>query len=140
MLIGFKVKEEGERKVGNIPFWIVGFVIGVKSGLTGLGGGVLSIPFFTFLGLKKDQVVGTTTLITLTVALTGSICLNFVYPNHVPMHNVIGNIYWPAVVGLAPFTIIGVTFGVKLNSKTSSVLSRKIFAAVLMLIAIKIFF
>ena len=52
---------------------LVNFIIGVQSGLFGIGGGILTIPYLTYCGLDPRKTAAISNLCTLLVALVGSV-------------------------------------------------------------------
>ncbi len=49
----------------------------------------------------------------------------------------IGAVYWPAVLGMSIGSVVAAPFGVQLSTKVPAALLKKLFACVLLLIALK---
>ena len=134
MLFDFKINRNPPKKISILILSIAGVIIGLKSGLLGLGGGVLSVPFFSFYGLSMKKAAGTTTVFTLAVSLVGTISLFLLgYTKIAPL----GYIYWPALIIIAPLTIIFVPIGAKLSHVVKENILRTGFAILLALLSFK---
>ena len=85
--------------------WINRFVsvmIGLKSGLLGIGGGALIIPYLSYCGVERRQTAGISAMCTLTVALIGSVM--FMITGLISGESTYwstGYVYWPAVLWIA---------------------------------------
>jgi len=110
---------------------LVGLLAGVMSGLFGIGGGVVVIPALVFIfGMTQHQAQGTSTaLLLLPVGLLAFI--NYYKAGHI-------NIKYAAIIACAFF--IGAFFGSKLAINMSDLTLKRIFAIVMILISIKMFF
>jgi len=112
--------------------WIVliGLFGGVMSGLLGVGGGLIFVPLMTFLlGFTIHQAVGTSLLIIIPTSLIG-----------VWAHAAQGHVQVKTALLIASVAILGAWFGAYLSGKIDPILLKRIFAAFLVLIAIKLVF
>lgn len=117
---------------------IGGFIIGFLSGLLGLGGGTITVPFLNHLGLTMKKAAGTSSAISLIISLVGStFFLILGYFSDVDIKFATGYIYWPAVLLIIPFTIISAPYGVKLKEKLSEGTILLIFILYLLVIIAK---
>jgi uncharacterized membrane protein YfcA len=107
-----------------------GICIGFVSSWVGSGGGVLMVPFLHRLHLKMRYAVGTSTLLSLPVALVGA----FTYVL-VPAGTVL--IHWPALLAIATAGTIGAPIGVHLSTRFDSRVLIRIFAGLLVIVAVK---
>ena len=101
-----------------LPPWInalVSFLIGLQSGLLGLGGGVLLIPYLAWCGLDMRKIVGVTALCTLTVSVTGTLVFiieGWNTPGLPPWSS--GYVNWLAVLCMAIPSMIIAPIGARL--------------------------
>lgn len=77
ILIGIKMlMSPAKTQHANFPnpylHHSVSFIIGLQSGLLGIGGGMLIIPYLTWCGMKTKEMNPITVLVTITVALIGT--------------------------------------------------------------------
>lgn len=81
--------------------WINGcisFLIGLKSGLLGIGGGALIIPYLSYCGVPMYKIAPVSALCTMTVAFLGTIVFMFTGWNEAALPSFsMGFVYWPAV-------------------------------------------
>ncbi|QBR83182.1 sulfite exporter TauE/SafE family protein [Legionella israelensis] len=85
--------------------WIHHFIsglIGVKSGLLGVGGGALIIPYLTYCGVDIRKIAAISSLCTMTVAVVGTLAFMVTGSNEpgLPAYS-IGYVYWPAAFWVA---------------------------------------
>ncbi|QLH41312.1 MAG: sulfite exporter TauE/SafE family protein [Coxiellaceae bacterium] len=133
-----QTKPEGHRKLPK--FWglsFMGFLIGANSGLLGLGGGILVVPFLIYSNIPIRNALGISSLVTFTVAIVGT--LSFIYTGlHVSqVPGSTGYIYWPAVLGIVAVSPIFAVLGVRLSHYLPVIFLERIFAVFLLLIGIK---
>ncbi|MBF2036574.1 MAG: sulfite exporter TauE/SafE family protein [Leptolyngbyaceae cyanobacterium T60_A2020_046] len=117
---------------------LVGTVLGLKSGVLGIGGGAISVPFLLYSGLSMSQASGTSASFTLPIAIVGTLsCLTFAtQATWIPLAT--GTIYWPAVVMVAPFTMIGAPLGTQLCHWVPSARLKRWFAVFLLLLGLRL--
>lgn len=138
ILLRRKATLEPQLKTPKLPFInLVGMAIGLKSGLLGIGGGAISIPFLMYCGLPMTEVAGTSASFSLPISILGTFSLGLLAASQTDFPLTIGYIYWPAVLLIAPFTMFGATLGTKLSHLIPSEKMRLIFAWFLMLVSIK---
>lgn len=140
MLMDFKVTHV-ERFPNNGINRLVSYVIGLKSGLLGVGGGVLIIPYLTYCGVDTRKIAAVSNLCTLTVAIVGTI--TFVVTglsDTAAIHNTLGYIYWPAVILVAIPSAIIAPLGAKLNYMLPVQHLKYGFIVILILTALKMLF
>ena len=137
MLRGFSPSAKRQLP-GPIPLFSVSAAIGVKSGLLGLGGGVISVPFLAYCNVPMRDAVGISTAISLTVAIIGTIGFMITgwHSQGLPAWST-GYVFWPAVLGVAIVSPIFANLGAKLCHRLPVPLLRKIFAVFLLLIGIQ---
>ncbi|MEM1009491.1 MAG: sulfite exporter TauE/SafE family protein [Myxococcota bacterium] len=140
MAIKFLLNWQPKFQNPHIPsLWfssLVGIVIGFKSGLFGIGGGALSLPFLLFCGLHMREASGTSSAFTFPIAVVGTLG-NMFLPLSVQIPWSTGAVYWPAVALAAPFTMLGAPIGTWLSHRLSGKWSKRILALLLMIISIR---
>ncbi len=101
------------------PQWlhyILSYLIGFKSGLLGLGGGTLIVPYLHYCGVELRKIVPLSALCSMTVAVLGT--LTFMATGamqaHLPAYST-GYVYWPAVLGIAIPSFFFAPSGAKLS-------------------------
>ena len=115
----------------------IGFIIGGKSGLLGLGGGTFSIPFLTYCSVSMRQAVVVSTAIGVTVAFIGSITFALTGMHSVGLPEwTTGYIYWPAWLGIIVGSLCFVPLGVWLSHRLPTAILRRVFAIFLLIIGI----
>jgi len=112
---------------------LVGFVAGFLGGLLGVGGGILLVPAFLF--FLKDRIpdihvaVGTSMAVIVVNALAGTV-----------QHAWAGRVNWQIVAYLAAVAVIGGSLGGYVSGHVNKVLLQRLFAVLLMAVALKMFF
>jgi uncharacterized membrane protein YfcA len=115
----------------------MGLVIGTKSGLFGLGGGVITIPFLSYCNVPMRNVVGISIACSLTVAIIGTVgfILTGLHAANLPPWST-GYVYWPAVAGIALTSPIFARYGTRLSHQLPVVTLKRLFALFLILVAL----
>lgn len=101
------------------PLWVSRFIsvlIGLKSGLLGIGGGALVIPYLHYCGVELRKITPISALCTLTVSFIGTILLIIIgrHAQGLPPYAT-GYVYWIAVLCIALPSSIFAHLGFKLN-------------------------
>lgn len=116
---------------------LVGGAIGLKSGILGIGGGALSVPFLLYNGLPMSQASGTSASLTLPIALVGTATC-WLLPETTGLPWSTGYIYWPAVVMVAPFTVLGAPLGTRLSHQLPAQRLKTLFGAFLLFLSLRL--
>lgn len=124
---------------GKFGMTLAGVFIGGKSGLLGIGGGIITVPFLTHFQVSMRQAIALSAMISFTVASIGA-TINILEVHHFHHQWMTGYIYWPAVLCVAIPSIVFAKLGAKLSGKTPVKTLRKIFAFLLLLTAIELIF
>jgi uncharacterized protein len=113
----------------------VALVIGTFSGLIGVGGAVMTVPFLVWFGVDLRRAIGTGAAVALPIAAAGTLgfmMMGLTQPR-LPEWSV-GYLYMPAFVGISATTIFFAPLGAKLAHRMPVKTLRHIFIVVLMLL------
>lgn len=114
----------------------VGLVIGLLSGLVGIGGGSLIVPLLTQLRWTMTQAVATSAACGVPIALFGA--LGYVQSGwHISMPGFSsGFVYWPAVLGISAASWFAAPQGAHWAHRLPAARLKKVFAVFLFLVAL----
>jgi len=117
---------------------IAGFIIGGKSGLLGLGGGALTIPFLTSCKISMRVAVVISIATSFTVAIVGSIAsmISGLQVTNLPPWST-GFVYWPAVLCVGLSSAFFAPLGARLSHTLPTQTLKRLFAILLLFISIK---
>ena len=107
----------------------IGIVVGIGASFSGLGGGFLMVPLLLFLGYTAQKAVGTSFLAILVISFSALIA-----------HNKLANVDYRAGILLGLGGIIGAQVGSRLVEHVSTGNFKKIFAFILLGLAVYLFF
>lgn len=105
---------------------IAGLAVGTAASFTGLGGGFLMVPLLLWLGYSAQRAVGTSFLAILLIALSA-----------VAAHGKLANVDWRLGLWLAAGGVAGAQLGARLVERVPTALFTKIFAVILMALAVR---
>jgi uncharacterized protein len=117
---------------------LVGMAIGFKSGVLGIGGGAISVPFLLLAGLSVSQASGTSASFTLPIALVGTLACLMTRGQGEVILGATGSVYWPAVILVAPFTVLGAPLGTHLSHVLPGQRLKALFALFLLLLGLRL--
>jgi len=103
-----------------------GFFAGITSGLLGVGGGIINVPFLTYLGLPIHYAVATSSFAIVFTATAGAL-----------KHYAMGHVDTQWLVLLVPGLIIGAQLGARMAKRTKASSLKKAFAIVMALLALR---
>lgn len=129
------------RKTFPAP-WVnrlVGLVIGFKSGLLGIGGGALVVPYLSYCGVERRLTAGVSSMCTLTVAVIGTLAVMLTGSTESAMPEwSTGYVYWPAVICVAIPSMIFAPIGAHLTYKLPVAHLKHAFTVVLLIASINL--
>lgn len=142
MFFGVKFQISSKWKINTLASYIIGFLLSAFSALIGIGGGALSVPILTFLGLPMKIATGTSSLFSATIALSAGTLyaiLGMIEAKAMPYYQ-IGYVNWLALLFIIPTSIVGAMLGAKISTKLPTKILQKMFAALLLLSAFKMLY
>ena len=114
----------------NILMMVVcGVLVGIGASFSGLGGGFLMVPLLLFLGYSAQKSVGTSFLAIVVISLSALLA-----------HNKLANVDYKVGILLGVGGIIGAQIGARLVEHVPTANFKKIFAVILLGLAVYIFF
>ena len=136
----FGLKPGRERPIpGTRGLFGVGALIGGLSGLAGVGGAMVSVPFMTMWGVPFKSAIGTSSAISFVVAVAGTvgyIVAGLTVPSLPPW--TVGYVYVPALVGISVTSVFVAPWGARLAHRLPVGHLKKIFAIFLLALAVKL--
>ena len=124
----------------EVPFRVVGPAgggIGFVSGLLGIGGGSMSVPFLHACSVSMRRAVGTSASMTLPIAVVGALTYMFMGSGVKDAAWSTGYVYWPAVISIAPLSVCCAPLGAALSHRLPERMLRRLFACLLVIVGIK---
>lgn len=117
-------------KVNRLPVGLgASFFSGVLSSLLGVGGGIVNVPVMhLIMGVPMKAAIATSTFIITITAAAGAL----IYYYH-------GHIYLFIIAPLTIGMVIGARIGVELTQRAGGLVLRRIFGALLLLVAVMMF-
>jgi uncharacterized membrane protein YfcA len=114
---------------------VIGVLMGLLSGLLGVGGGTVTIPLLLQCRMAIKQAAGTSVALTVPVSLIGTISVMILGLGVVKMPWTTGYVYWPAVLVVGLSSMVFAWVGAKLTDFLPASSLRIAFAVLMLLIA-----
>ena len=116
----------------------VGGVIGAISGLVGIGGGAMTVPFLIWTGVEMRRAVGTSAAAGVCIAVAGTIgfILAGTGDDQLPAWST-GYIYWPAVGGITLASVFLAPIGARLASRLPAHWLRRAFGVFVVVVGLR---
>jgi len=125
-----------------LPGWPVvtstGLGIGTISSLLGIGGGSMTVPWLLWHGRQVRNAVATAAACGYPIAIAGTVGFVLLGDNASSTPS-LGYVHLPALAGVAVFSVLGAPLGVAAVHRSSPLLAKRIFAAFLLIVAVKMF-
>lgn len=106
---------------------VLGALAGVLAGMFGVGGGILFVPVLVALGLDQHDATGTSLLAIIPTAIVGTW-----------RQARYGNVRWRSAAVIGAAAVVAAQGGVALAESLSGATLRRLFAALLVLVAFQI--
>ncbi|MER2600767.1 MAG: sulfite exporter TauE/SafE family protein [Candidatus Competibacter phosphatis] len=137
--MGFGAKPAPHRELpGTTGMLTAGGVIGAVSAIVGIGGGSLTVPFLTWCNIAIRQAVATSSACGRRLALAGALGFVVTGLNAAGRPDwSLGYIYGPALVGITLTSMLSAPLGAKLAHTLPTEMLKKVFAAFLTLVGVK---
>lgn len=138
MLAGLTPQAKGDKAVSHqrVP---AGIVMGAVSSLVGIGGGSVVVPYLLYHKEKLVTAIGTAAACGLPLAIMATVgyIITGWQIDELPAYH-LGYVYWPAMIAIALGSVITAPFGAYLAHKLPTKVIKRIFAVLLIVVAIKI--
>ncbi|OGV27609.1 MAG: permease [Legionellales bacterium RIFCSPHIGHO2_12_FULL_37_14] len=137
LFVAYKMAFAQREQIASFPSkWLnqlVSFIVGLKSGLLGVGGGVLIIPYLTYCGVNPRRIAPVSSLCTMTVAFIGTLTFMFLSHDLTKVKYATGYVYWPAVFWVTLASTLAAPLGAKLSYVLPLRVMRYAFIGILLL-------
>jgi len=123
------------RLPGQAGMFAAGGIIGVVSGMLGIGGGTLSVPFMAWCNVPLHQSVATATAIGFPIAVGGTVgyIFNGLRALHLPASS-LGYVYLPGLAGIACTGMLTAPLGARISESLPLRKLRIVFAGLLVIV------
>ena len=129
--------QPGQRVLpGRLPVAATGFSIGTISSLLGIGGGSLTVPWLLWHGQRVQNAIATASACGYPIAVAGTLGFVLLGDSHASTPT-LGYVHLQALAGVALFSVFGAPLGVAAIHRSSPLLAKRIFAAFLLIVAVK---
>ena len=141
MVIDFKPKPTAAKQITTLELIPAGFTVGFISAMIAIGGGSLTVPYLSWHQISIKKAIATAASIGLPIAVAGC----FVYAvqgmqqSNLP-DQTLGYIYWPATALITLGSLMTTSLGANLTHRLPTGLLKKIFAGLIVLLAIRMYF
>ena len=116
--------------------------IGMISSMIGVGGAILTVPMMSYSGMPMQKAVGTGAALGIVISLPGTI--GFMLSGM--LHNIdglppysVGYVNFAAAAAIVPTAMLLAPVGVKISHAMPRLMLRRVFAAVLVIVSIRMF-
>jgi uncharacterized membrane protein YfcA len=120
------------------PFAMQSFaaLVGALSGVLGVGGGLILIPFLIRCGMDMRQATGTSVACGVFIGSLASLSFMLLGHSHLALPWSTGFIYWPAFLGIAVASVLFAPLGTALAYKLPTSVLKRVLAIFLVVVAV----
>lgn len=146
ILVGVRMLVRVERKFRDCEprpdvLTVGGGVIGLMSALFGVGGGVLSVPWLQYMGIKIHQAIGTSAACGVPIAIFGAFTFAIMGRGaDIQAAYAVGYIFLPAFFMLSLFSVPLARFGAVLAHRVPQKGLKRIFGVLLFFVGVYLVF
>ncbi len=121
---------------GRLPAAAIGLAIGSISGMLGIAGGSMTVPWLLWHRKRVQHAIATAAACGYPIALAGT--LGFIFlGDGITASTTLGYVHLPALAGVAVFSVLGAPLGVAAIHGSSPLFARRLFAVFLLAVAAK---
>ena len=137
MLLNIKPRP-GRSLPGAWGLSFAGVIIGAISSLVAIGGGTMTVPFLTWCNVRIQTAIGTSAAVGLPIAIAGTLgyFISGLQTQGMPAWS-LGFVYLPAVLLISIMSAATAPLGARLAHRLPVAALKKLFAALLVLLALK---
>ena len=137
----FRIRESKEQGLpGFVSRSIASLCIGLSSGLLGISGGALTIPYLTYYKISIREAMASSTACGVLIAITGTISFMIAGWGKTGVAWSAGYVYWPAALMITLASPLFVKLGNALSHRLPVETLRKILALFICLVGIQMLF
>lgn len=107
----------------------LGLLVGILAGFSGLGGGFIMVPLLLFLGFTAERAVGTSFMAILVISMSALFA-----------HGKLNHVDYRLGIFLGVGGVIGAQIGSRLMEYVPTETFKQIFAVILVILAVRMFF
>lgn len=138
MRIFLLIKPHPERELPNrVGNFFITWIIGLNSGLLGVGGGPLTVPYLMRSNIAMRKAVGTSAMCSFTISVIGTVSAvitGLETPSFTGWST--GYIDWGVVGSIAIPSMLCAPLGVKLSERVPTNILKRLFAVVLLIVGL----
>jgi len=136
----FKKNLKRNEPINDYALPLVGLFVGILSAFTGLGGGIIFFPVLHYLFLLKPKTaIGTSSVITAITMISASFSFFINRSDWIGEYQS-SNTYFAVAIPLGLGAVVGARIGVSFVINMQSLMAKKIFSILLIIVVIKIIF